>query len=192
MPLKPGKDKSTISKNISEMVKAGHPRDQAVAASLHNADKFAAGGKLGQMKPMHMKNHPPHFGGLFNTDAGPGRVDNLHVGVPNNSFVVPADTVSSLGMGNTHAGAKILDKMFPHSASANNSFMNKFAKGGTVKDGHLTPIVVAGGEYLINESDVKKLGHGNHENGHRILHHFVNHVRDKTIKDLKKLPVPKS
>lgn len=38
MPLKPGSSQAVISGNIKEMVASGHPRDQAVAASLHNAD----------------------------------------------------------------------------------------------------------------------------------------------------------
>lgn len=37
MPLKPGKSKAVISENIREMVAAGHPQKQAVAASLRNA-----------------------------------------------------------------------------------------------------------------------------------------------------------
>lgn len=37
MPLHPGKSKEVISKNIEEMEASGHPHDQAVAASLHNA-----------------------------------------------------------------------------------------------------------------------------------------------------------
>lgn len=40
MPLEPGADRSTVSHNISEMVHSGYPQRVAVAASLHNADKY--------------------------------------------------------------------------------------------------------------------------------------------------------
>lgn len=37
MPLKSGKSQKTISSNIREMMKAGHPRNQAIAAAMDKA-----------------------------------------------------------------------------------------------------------------------------------------------------------
>lgn len=42
MPLKRGKSKATISSNVREMVKAGHPHKVAVAAALSTARKSGA------------------------------------------------------------------------------------------------------------------------------------------------------
>jgi len=42
MPLKKGKSKETVSKNISEMMKHGYPQKVAVAASLSQARKSGA------------------------------------------------------------------------------------------------------------------------------------------------------
>lgn len=47
-PLEKGKSKAVVSRNIKEMIKAGHPRDQSVAAALDQARK--AGAKIPKKK----------------------------------------------------------------------------------------------------------------------------------------------
>ena len=39
MPLKKGKSQKTISSNIKEMMKAGHPQNQSIAAAMRMAGK---------------------------------------------------------------------------------------------------------------------------------------------------------
>lgn len=39
MPLLKGKSKEVISENIAEMIRAGHPRNQAIAAAMRSAGK---------------------------------------------------------------------------------------------------------------------------------------------------------
>lgn len=45
MPLKRGTSKETVSENIKEMVKAGHPQKQAVAAALRQQRESKKGKK---------------------------------------------------------------------------------------------------------------------------------------------------
>jgi hypothetical protein len=49
MPLKPGTSDKTVSANIREMRKAGHPQDQSVAAAMRKKAESApqGGGKKG-------------------------------------------------------------------------------------------------------------------------------------------------
>jgi len=42
MPLKKGKSKEVIGKNIKEMEESGHPRKQSIAAALNEARKSGA------------------------------------------------------------------------------------------------------------------------------------------------------
>ena len=39
MPLKKGSSQAVISTNISEMIKSGHPKDQAIAAAMRSAGR---------------------------------------------------------------------------------------------------------------------------------------------------------
>lgn len=61
VPLKPGSSRKTVSNNISEMVRAGHPQAQAVAASLSNARKHPSrssskgGGTMARRGKRHSK-----------------------------------------------------------------------------------------------------------------------------------------
>lgn len=108
----------------------------------------------------------------------PGRTDKLPLDVKAESYVVPADIVSSLGQGNSLAGGKMLDKLL-----------------GLYKDhketgGRVTPIIVAGGEYIIPSSKVRSIGNGDYQKGHDILDEMVKNVRAHTIKILKNLPHP--
>jgi len=43
MPLESGNSQAVKSRNIREMIRAGHPRDQAVAAAMSNARKSKRG-----------------------------------------------------------------------------------------------------------------------------------------------------
>lgn len=108
---------------------------------------------------------------------GPGRTDDLEISVPSESFVIPADIVSSLGEGNTENGLKVLERMFP-------SGKTKRAAGGAV------PIVAAGGEFVVGPEHVARVGGGDMKKGHASLRRFVLLARKKAIKDLKKLPAP--
>lgn len=114
--------------------------------------------------------------GALRHDGG-GRTDDLEISVPGESFVIPADIVSALGQGNTMAGLKLLEQVFP-------STPMQRASGGAV------PIAAAGGEFIVGPDQVRRVGEGNMKKGHDNLRKFVINMRQHTIKTLKKLPNP--
>ena len=64
MPLIPGSSTSVISENIREMRAAGHPEDQAVAASLRNARGPKKRKTPGRRHPGLHKDHPFNRNGM--------------------------------------------------------------------------------------------------------------------------------
>ena len=139
MPLVKSNSREAIASNISEMVHAGHPQKQAVAAALNNARHHPAGGlrghydggggipSSGEMAPWYVHQEARgeegyyHPSGLYNS-SGAGRTDTINNHVPAGSYVVPADVVSGLGEGNTMAGASVLDRAMhsgPHGIQTN-------------------------------------------------------------------------
>lgn len=183
MPLKHGKSQATISSNIREMIDAGHPQNQAVAAALNIARKKAAEGgmQLGSRNPQPEK---IHVGPIHSAVAG--RTDHLPVHVASGSYVIPADIVSAMGEGNSMAGFKVADTIFRDPGGDREPHKNP-----AFSDTETVPVVVAGGEYIISPQDVIHLGEGSMEDGHRMLDEFVKQYRRKTINTLKSLPPPK-
>jgi hypothetical protein len=100
MPLIKSAKPSAISTNIAEMIRAGHPRPQAIAAAMDTAREVrkarADGGGV-------------HTGAIHSSVAG--RTDHLPMHVPSGAYVLPADIVSAMGEGNTVAGFKIAKKL---------------------------------------------------------------------------------
>lgn len=168
MPLIKSASKEAFSDNVREMMHAGHPQDQALAAAYRiKREKRAKGGKV-------------HVGPI--SSSVPGRTDEHNMDVEDGSFVLPSETISHLGQNNTDAGFEVAKKMFPD--SARKSVKIKRAKGGPVS------VVTAGGEFIISKKDVERVGGGDLEHGHRILDHFVMEQRKKHIETLQKLDPP--
>ena len=139
-----------------------------------------------------------HTGPIHSSVAG--RTDHLPMHVPSGAYVLPADIVSALGEGNTMAGFKIAKNMFSQPSRTEGT---PYAESGLpygVPEPHKAhggaasgvPIVAAGGEHVIHPDDVRWLGNGSLDDGHRILDEFVKQFRLSTVKTLSKLPGPRS
>lgn len=137
MPLVPGHNEATIGHNIREMVEAGHPQRQAVAAAMRVARQRPGRAEGGETERHEHSNHgmpepprllPPeipkpndqlgpmahgaklHVGAIHSAVAG--RTDHLPMHVPSGSYVIPADIISAMGEGNTSAGFKVAKSIF--------------------------------------------------------------------------------
>lgn len=112
--------------------------------------------------------------GLF-AGGTPGRSDLVDASLPEGSYVLPADTVSGEGEGNTEAGALSLAHQFTRSP---------LVKHETVVAGPIKARVSAG-EFYVSPTDVKKAG------GPGALDKMVKELRKHYTKHLTKLPDPK-
>ncbi len=194
MPLINSSSPSAFQKNLKTELQA-KPRKQAlaIAFSVQNRAKKAAGGAA--TLPYSKVSSPEPVGMLHSSVAG--RTDKLPVGIKSGGFVIPADTVSALGQGNSMAGANGLNKLLgmgPYGTSGGKSASVKrprFADGGEVGGQPSVEAVVAGGEFIVPVEKVAELGGGDVSKGHDILDAMVMHVRKKNIKTLKKLPRPR-
>ena len=171
----------------------------ATAVAGQNDMKYASGGNVLPFYARSEARNLEHSG--FIHSPVPGRTDRLPMGVKGGSYVLPADTVSAVGQGNSLAGAHALTRLFgmgpygssmPHISGGRPSIPKlpsvkppKFARGGPVD------IVAAGGEMVIPPHVVAQIGKGDMKLGHDILDAFVKHTRAKTVKKLKSLPDPK-
>jgi len=203
MPLIKSGSRKAVGTNISEMVHAGHPQKQAVAAALRNARQYGAHMASGGKPPIgeHMAARQIFREGFLHSSV-PGRTDKLPISVAGGAYVLPADHVAALGQGNSLAGANSVNKMFkmgPYGmapmalrgsgvrAPRLNLRAGKFARGG---HGKPTPIIAAGGEIVISpERIIERFG--SLEKGHQALDHWINTTRKKHIKTLRGLKPPK-
>ena len=210
MPLIKSGSRAAVSTNISEMVHAGHPQKQAIAAAMRNARQYgrAAGGGAPPFQERMAARQIFHEGFLHS--SVPGRTDKLPIAVHGGAYVLPADHVAALGQGNSIAGADHVNKMFKmgpygtqlgglHSAKAPSAHLNltpkapspskppKLAQGGHSPP---TPIIAAGGEIVIPPDKIIAR-FGSLSKGHKDLDDWVVSTRKKHIKTLRGLKPPK-
>jgi hypothetical protein len=210
MPLLPGK--KNIGHNIEVEQAHGKPHEQAIAIALNTARKHRDSGGLNMLHVPHLrpkKIRPPraekfvhrlstvHSGPIHSSVAG--RTDHLPMHVLSGSYVLPADILSGAGEGNTIAGFKHARRVFggvPRGGGAqpynHEGGPYGMADGGNA-EGHsgTVPIVAAGGEYVLHPDEVREIGGGDLDTGHKVLDEFVKRMRAEHIKTLKKLPGPK-
>ena len=157
--------------------------------------------------PERVEMHPKRIPGTMGLHTGPihsgvaGRTDHLPMHVPQGSYVVPADIISALGEGNTIAGFKHMRRTFggvPYGGGAGvygqggGPYGEPLASGGRAEDRGEpgVPIAAAGGEYVLSPDEVRYVGRGDLELGHRVLDSWVKRMRAKTVSTLKALPGP--
>lgn len=111
--------------------------------------------------------------GLF-AGGTPGRADLLDTMLPEDAYILPADTVSAAGEGNTEAGALSLARHFGQ----------PLVKHTGLSTGPIRA-KVSSGEFYVSPADVDKAG------GADALDKMVRNLRKHYAKNLSALPGPK-
>lgn len=153
------------------------------------------------MKHPHPTRTKFHVGPIHSAVAG--RTDHLNMTVPNSSYVLPADIVSAHGQGNTLAGFRVLKRVFggaPYGGGGNpygqsggpygSDPVGRATGGEASNEDPGIPIVAAGGEIVLSPEQVRMVGDGDIDLGHRVLDEFVKRSRAETVKTLDNLPGP--
>lgn len=111
MPLAKGGSKAAFSQNVSTLMHEDYPQKQALAIAYRVKREGRADG--GSSPPWYVRNEARNLAhsGPIPSIVG-GRTDHHPMAVKGNSYVFPADHVSSLGQGNTLNGFAVLNKMF--------------------------------------------------------------------------------
>jgi len=208
MPLIKSGSRAAVSQNIREMMHAGHPQKQAIAAALSNARRYGRKAGGGGVNVGSLEARSLAHSGMIKSPV-PGRTDKLPITVGGGAYVLPADHVAAVGQGNSMAGADILNKLLkmgPYATSGIGKIGTNLraARTSNQKLGHLVapprfarggsshvPIVAAGGEFVVPPEKVEEIGSGDMARGHKILDEWVNSTRKKHIKTLRGLKPPK-
>ena len=214
MPLIHSSSQPALKENIKtlmgEVGKSPHvqSREQALAVAFATKRRGKAFG--GAMLPASSPNamvrsearDMVHTGPIVSTV--PGRTDRHNMSVPSGSYVIPAETISHMGQSNSMAGLKIAHNVFgsqgpfgvpvPHLGHGIGlPRPPRMSDAGGARGegmGEPTPVVTAGGEYVIPPEVVSNIGGGNLKQGHKILDAWVMDKRKEHIRTLKKLPAP--
>jgi hypothetical protein len=151
VPLIKSGSRNAISQNISEMVKAGHPRNQAIAAALSTARKFggAGGGMRRAAAAMTAPPSPPR----------PKRGKRgLEIAVNEAKRFASGGKLNESGLGR-------LENHIPHPSG----MLNSSVPGRTDK----LPVSVKAGSYVVPADIPSALGEGNSMAGRKVLDRLI-------------------
>lgn len=182
------------------IVKDGGDEGMAIATANKHVKRQVGGmapPPMGEEEIDAVFDSRPHEEGLLEGDS-PGRTDRLPQSTTADSFVIPADVVSSLGQGNTASGAKILSDML--APMLGEMGPKQGANGGQNDRSH---VIVAAGEFMVPKHKVDEIGRRFREQGlskarsdnnagqEYLREVFVPSLRKQQMKFLKEAPQPK-